>query len=315
VINTPEPLDFQRFGRVDQRWEILVIRVGVALLPEVDPARDDRWARAEELGFAHAWCFDHLAWRSLADSDWHATVPTLAAAAMHTSTVSIGTFVASPNFRHPVPFAKDLMTLDVMSRGRLIAAIGAGAPGFDAAMLGGPELSPTQRHARFEEFVTLLDVVLRERRSNWDGTYFRALEARSIPGPVQQPRPPFVIAANGPRGMRLALRNEGWATMGFADHGAEPEAWWRGVAQAVARFDELAEQAGGAGENFARYLDLMALAAPMGTAEKLLDDAGRAAELGFTDIVVPWPRDSDPFAGSLAAIEEFADGLTAGAVT
>jgi hypothetical protein len=103
--------------------------------------------------------------------------------------------------------------------------------------------------------------------------------------------------------------------MGFADHGAEPEAWWRGVAQAVARFDELAEQAGGAGEDFARYLDLMALAAPMGTAEKLRDDAGRAAELRFTDIVVPWPRDSDPFAGSLAAIEEFAAGLNSGAVT
>jgi alkanesulfonate monooxygenase SsuD/methylene tetrahydromethanopterin reductase-like flavin-dependent oxidoreductase (luciferase family) len=284
------------------------------LLPEIDPARDERWARAEELGFAHAWCFDHLAWRSLADSDWHATVPTLAAAAMKTSTMSFGTFVASPNFRHPVPFAKELMTLDVMSGGRLIAAIGAGAPGFDAAMLGCPELSPAQRHARFEEFVAVLDIALRERRSDWDGTYFSAVEARSIPGPVQQPRPPFVIAANGPRGMRLALRHEGWATMGLAEHGADPAAWWRGVADAVARFEQLAEQVGGTGKDFRRYLDLMALAGPMGSAQTLRDDAGRAAELGFTDIVVPWPRESAPFAGSIVALEEFAAGLSSGAL-
>jgi alkanesulfonate monooxygenase SsuD/methylene tetrahydromethanopterin reductase-like flavin-dependent oxidoreductase (luciferase family) len=286
----------------------------VALLPEVNPATDDRWARAEELGFDSAWCFDHLAWRSLADSDWHATVPTLAAAAMRTTTISIGTFVASPNFRHPVPFAKELMTLDVMSDGRLIAAIGAGAPGFDAAMLGGPQLSPARRHQRFEEFVSLLDVVLREPRSSWHGTYFDAVDARSIPGPVQKPRPPFVIAANGPRGMRLALRSEGWATMGVADHGAEPQAWWRGVAEAVARFDELAAQTGGVAAGFRRYLDLMALSAPMGTAEKLRADAGRAAELGFTDIVVPWPRQSEPFAGRTEALEEFAADLTAGAL-
>jgi alkanesulfonate monooxygenase SsuD/methylene tetrahydromethanopterin reductase-like flavin-dependent oxidoreductase (luciferase family) len=180
-------------------------------------------------------------------------------------------------------------------------------------MLGEPELSPGQRHDRFEEFVALLDVLLRERRTSWDGAYFRAVDARSIPGPVQLPRPPFVIAANGPRGMRLALRTgDGWATMGVAPHGAEPETWWRGVAEAVARFDGLADAVGQPADGFRRYLDLMALAAPMGSAEKLRDDAGRAAALGFTDIVVPWPRAGEPFAGSLTALEDFAGGLDDG---
>ncbi|HEY2297185.1 MAG TPA: LLM class flavin-dependent oxidoreductase [Jatrophihabitans sp.] len=289
------------------------MRVGLALLPEAHPAQDDRWSRAEQLGFAHAWCFDHLAWRSLADSTWHATVPVLAAAALSTSTIALGTFVASPNYRHPVPFAKELMTLDVMSHGRLLVGIGAGAPGFDATVLGGAPLSPQDRQSRFEEFVTLLDLSLRQSRTSWDGAYFRALDARTIPGPVQRPRPPFVIAGNGPRGMRLALAHgDGWATMGTAPHGSDPEAWWKGVAEAANRFDELAVNVDVPPTGMRRYLDHMALAGPVGSVEQLHDDAGRAAALGFTDVVMPWPRAGDPFAGSVDVIERLADRLVDG---
>jgi hypothetical protein len=61
-----------------------MIKVGVALLPEVDPAQDRRWSYVEQYGFAHARSLDHLAWRSQADEPWYATVPTLAAAALST---------------------------------------------------------------------------------------------------------------------------------------------------------------------------------------------------------------------------------------
>jgi len=148
-------------------------------VPEVVPSADRRWREVENLGFAHAWCFDHLAWRSLADSDWYGTVPVLAAAALTTTRIRLGTLVASPNFRHPVPFAKELMTLDVMSARRLTLAIGAGAPGFDAEMLGTPPLTPGARHRRFEEFVTLLDLLLREPVTSWSGEWFSAGEART----------------------------------------------------------------------------------------------------------------------------------------
>ncbi len=291
-------------------------RVGVALLPEVNPADDDRWVRAEELGFAHAWCFDHLAWRALANSPWHATVPALAAAALRTSTIRLGTFVASPNFRHPVPFSKELMTLDVMSNGRLIAAIGAGAPGFDADMLGGPHLTPAQRQARFEEFVITLDLLLRQPLTTRHGTYFHAIDAPTVPGPTQLPRPPFVIAANGPKGMRLAItRGEGWATMGTAAGDAEPDAWWTGVARAANNFAEHCAAIGSPHEGFRRYLDLMGGPGPAQSAEKIHDDVGRARDLGFTDVVMPWPRASEPFANSMAAFEEFATRLDTGELT
>jgi alkanesulfonate monooxygenase SsuD/methylene tetrahydromethanopterin reductase-like flavin-dependent oxidoreductase (luciferase family) len=288
-------------------------RVGVALLPEVNPARDDRWSRAEQFGFAHAWCFDHLAWRSLADSDWHATVPTLAAATMTTSTIALGTFVASPNFRHPVPFSRELMTLDVMSDGRLVTAIGAGAPGYDATVLGSPELTPHHRQARFDEFVTLLDLLLRQPRTTWSGDHFSAVDARTVPGPAQRPRPAFVIAANGPRGMRLALsRGDGWTTMGTAHREADPATWWHGVADAAHRFDDVAAQMGEPSEGFRRYLDMMAGAGPASSAEKVHDDVGRAGALGFTDVVIAWPRPEAPFAGSPRVLEDLAARMTDG---
>lgn len=44
------------------------MRIGIILLPELDWADDrHRWRRADELGFDHAWTYDHLAWRTLAD--------------------------------------------------------------------------------------------------------------------------------------------------------------------------------------------------------------------------------------------------------
>lgn len=284
-----------------------MIRVGVAILPEVDPAHDDRWARAEAYGFAHAWSFDHLAWRSMADDPWHATVPVLAAAALQTSRIQLGTFVASPNFRHPVLFSKELMTLDVMSGGRLLVGIGAGGPGFDAAVLGNPELSPKDRADRFSEFVTVLDLLLRHPVTTWSGEHYSAVEARTIPGPAQRPRPPFVVAAHGPRAIRLAVsQGDGWSTYGLAPVGATGTEWWTGVARATERFDQIAAEHGPPADGFRRVLDAGGGPGPLSSAAKVQDDLGRAAELGFTDVVIPWPRTSEPFQGAESVLDELA---------
>ena len=89
------------------------MHLGVLILPEFPWATAQSvWRRAEELGFEHAWTYDHLAWRSFRDLTWFAAVPTLTAAAMATERIRLGTLVASPNFRHPVPFAKELVALD-----------------------------------------------------------------------------------------------------------------------------------------------------------------------------------------------------------
>src|SRR6266545_4930610 len=104
------------------------VGVGVVILPQGRWQEDEaRWRRADEYGFDHAWTYDHLSWKALVDEPWFATVPTLAAAALVTEQIRLGTLVASPNFRHPVPFAKELMTLDDLSEGRFILGVGAGS--------------------------------------------------------------------------------------------------------------------------------------------------------------------------------------------
>ena len=122
---------------IDLALKATEVRLGVVILPELRWQRArELWRHAEKLGFDHAWTYDHLAWRSLRDSPWFAAVPTLAAAAAHTETIRLGTLVATPNFRHPVPFAKELVALDDLCGGRFTAGLGAGGGGWDARMLG-----------------------------------------------------------------------------------------------------------------------------------------------------------------------------------
>jgi len=127
------------------------MRLGVVILPDSRWSEaKSRWRRAEALGFDHAWTYDHLAWRSLRDAPWFGAIPTLTAAACVTTTIRLGPLVSSANFRHPVAFAKELMTLDDVSNGRLTIGIGAGAEGWDAWMLGGDPWSARERADRFD---------------------------------------------------------------------------------------------------------------------------------------------------------------------
>ncbi len=266
-----------------------------------------RWRRAEEYGFDHAWTYDHLAWRSLADGPWFATVPTLVAAATVTSSIGLGTWVASPNYRHPVPFAKDLMTLDDVSAGRITLGVGAGGTGFDATVLGDEVLSPRQRVDRLSEFVDLLDRLLRQPVTTFDGSFFVARDARMLPGGVQTPRLPFVVAANGPRAMAVAARwGQGWATTGAE---GDADTWWDGVAALVRRFDEVCAEQGSGPDR--RYLSVDSATYALSSRGHFADVVGRATGLGFTDVVTHWPRPDGVYAGSEAVLEQVAADLPA----
>jgi len=299
------------------------VRIGVVLLPQDrwSVARE-RWQRAEDYGFDHAWTYDHLAWRSLADEPWFATVPLLAAAAAVTDRIGLGTWVASPNFRHPVPFAKDVLGLDDISGGRFLLGLGAGGEGFDASVLGPPPARGV-RTRRFEEFVGLLDGLLTHPVTEHAGEFYEAHDARMLPGTLARPRVPFVVAANGPRTMRLAARHgQGWATYGpsFGPEDADlpparaQERWWAGLAGMAADFDDVlaavrAEEGPDVGPQ-RRYLSLDG--APLyslGSLDLLIEGVQRASALGFTDVVVHWPRQSGIYAGSERVLEQVAGRL------
>lgn len=269
-------------------------------------AAEPKWRAAEEYGFDHAWTYDHLGWRNLVDGPWFSAVPTLTAAAMVTSRIRLGTFVASPVARHPVPFMRELITLDDVSDGRFVLGVGAGVDHvhYDGAVIDSPALTARQRADRFTEFVEALDGLLMTDKFDFDGEYYRARGARNLPGPVQRPRLPFVVAANGPRTMTLAARfGAGWVTTGKG--GDTQDAWWRGIAELTEVFDRRLDAAGRDRASIERHLSLDA--APvysLTSVEAFRDAAGRAAELGFTDIIVHWPRSSSPYEGREAVLEQ-----------
>ncbi|MFB2582250.1 LLM class flavin-dependent oxidoreductase [Herbiconiux sp. P15] len=296
------------------------MRHGIVILPQDTwSAARQKWVRAEELGFDHAWTYDHLSWRSLAGEPWGATVPTLTAAALVTERMRLGTFVASPNFRHPVPFAKELATLDDIAGGRVIAGLGSGGTGFDAFVLGQAELSPRERHDRFTEFVEALDALLRfedgtERDEpgagtgadgfSFEGSWYTAREARMVGTPAQAPRMPFVLAANGPKGLALVARiADGWVTTG--GDGLVGDEWWRKVAELSARLDEAVAASGRDPLTVDRYLSLDSGGLfSFESADAYEDSCGRAEALGFTDVISHWPRAEGIYAGTQAVFEE-----------
>lgn len=269
------------------------------------------WRRAEELGFAHAWTYDHLAWRDLRDGPWFGAVPTLTAAALVTSRIRLGTLVASPNFRHPVPLAREVISLDDVSSGRFVLGVGSGGLGWDATVMGQAPWSSAERSARFVEFVSLLDRLLRQRETTHVGRYYSAEEARTHPGCVQQPRVPFAIAATGPRGMRLAAEHgDAWVTTGDRRSDTtvlDTAAGARVVGEQIRRLVEACEAAG----RDPASLDRIVLTGPqldpgLGSPAQFEETTSAYAEVGVTDLVVHWPRPTPPYAGDPAVLEAIA---------
>jgi alkanesulfonate monooxygenase SsuD/methylene tetrahydromethanopterin reductase-like flavin-dependent oxidoreductase (luciferase family) len=215
--------------------------------------------------------------------------------------------VASPNIRHPVPFARELTALDDISDGRFTLGVGAGSDGDYDSRVFGNRGRLAGRTRRFGEFVELLDALLTTDRVSWKGEFYEAWEARRAPGCLQQPGLPFVVAADGPRAMAVAARyGQGWITMGTRAALGLDE-WWRSVAAAADRFGEVLADEGREQGEVRRYLQ--SDAAPvyaLSSIECYRDFLARAEELGFTDVVAPWPRADGVFAGREDVLEDVA---------
>jgi alkanesulfonate monooxygenase SsuD/methylene tetrahydromethanopterin reductase-like flavin-dependent oxidoreductase (luciferase family) len=275
----------------------------------------ERWQRAEELGFHTAYTYDHLSWREpFRDGPWFGALPTLTAAATATSRLRLGTLVTSPNFRHPVPLAKELMSLDDISDGRITLGIGAGGNGFDATALANEPWTPRERADRFGEFVPLLDRLLRDPVVSYDGSFYSAKEVRGIPGCVQRPRLPFAVAATGPRGLLLAARyGQAWVTTGDprANEKGTPAEGLRAVRDQISRLAAACAETGRDPADVQKIL----LAGftpgdPLESVDAFVDFAGTYAEAGIDEIVLHWPIPDTRFAADETVFERIAtDGL------
>ncbi|MEU8520422.1 LLM class flavin-dependent oxidoreductase [Streptomyces sp. NPDC048577] len=269
-----------------------------------------KWQRAEDLGFHAAYTYDHLSWRSFRDGPWFGAIPTLTAAATATQSMRLGTLVTSPNFRHPVTLAKELIALDDISGGRITLGIGAGGNGFDATALGQDAWTPKERADRLAEFVPLLDRLLTEDAVTARGTFYSAEEARNVPGCAQRPRLPFAVAATGPRGLRLAAKHgQAWVTTG------DPKLFEEGTpAQSAEALRGQVTKLGAACAEIGRdvgSLEKILLTGftpdrPLDSLDAFVDFAGTHYGLGFTEIVLHLPIADSVFAADETVFEKIA---------
>lgn len=267
------------------------MKLSVIILPSArwDEARD-HWICADQWGLHAGYTYDHLSWRTFRDATWFSMIPTLVAAATVTSRLRLGPLVTSPNFRHPLLLAKDLIALDDISRGRVIVGVGAGGTGFDAHTLGHEPWSMRERHQRFVEFTHAVDHLLREPSTNLEGPYYPVVDSRQIPGPVQQPRPPLYVSALGPKSLTLAAEvADGWVSFG-RPRGTRDSSVFEAVKIQVSRLNSELDRRGRDAATMHRVmLNFGGNESPLRSLEAFLDWAGRYRELGFDEVVVHWP--------------------------
>src|SRR5581483_2198174 len=122
-------------------------------------------ARAEEWGLDSFWLSDHL----LAPSAELDVIATLALLASHTARIKLGPSVFLLNLRHPLVAAKSFATLDYLSHGRMVMAVGTGANLADYAACG----IPTEgRGRRLDEGIEVLRAVWTRPKASYHGRYF-----------------------------------------------------------------------------------------------------------------------------------------------
>jgi probable F420-dependent oxidoreductase len=159
-----------------------------------------RAKRLEDLGYATLSMPDHMvggAWSNM---------PALGAAAAATTRLRLGNLVLDNDFRNPVVLAREFATLDVISNGRVEVGLGAGWFDRDYQSTGIPFDRGRIRVARLAEAVTLMKRLFTDDEVSFEGTYYRTTRSECRPKTVQQPRPPFLIAAGGPQILELAGR-------------------------------------------------------------------------------------------------------------
>jgi F420-dependent oxidoreductase-like protein len=134
---------------------------------------------------------------------------TLSALATQTSRVLLGTLVTGVTYRNPALLAKQVTTLDVISKGRAI--FGIGAAWNESEHIGyGIEFPPIgQRMDRLDEALTIAKLMFTQDRPSFEGRYYKIDRALNVPRPVQPGGPKILIGGTGERRTLRLLAQHG----------------------------------------------------------------------------------------------------------
>jgi F420-dependent oxidoreductase-like protein len=181
---------------------------------------EEHWRYAEETGWDSAWAFDHMfSLGQTEDDDTLEGWTLLAAMAAKTSRVRIGLMVTGNTYRNPAILAKQAATVDHISNGRLILGMGAGWQEREHEAYGIDFPSARERVDRFGEAMEVIHLLETEDRANFNGRYYRLVNAPFAPKPLQG-HIPVLIGSAGKRMLRHVAR---YADLW--DGGEDPESY------------------------------------------------------------------------------------------
>ena len=168
----------------------------------------DLAAEAEHAGWDGVFTYDAIA---IGDGEMYDPWIVLAAIAMRTQRVTIGAIVFAPPRRRPWKLAREAVSLDVLSNGRLVLPVGLGTT--DDLGLGnvGEPVAARARAERLDETLAILDGLESGEPFAFDGAHYRFGPMTFRPRPVQRPRIPVWVVGAWPheRSMRRAARWDG----------------------------------------------------------------------------------------------------------
>ncbi len=166
---------------------------------------------ARDCGFAAVSANDHLVFQT----PWLDGPTALASVIERSGTMALATTVALPVLRGPVPLAKALAAIDVLSDGRLVAALGPGSSERDYAILG---ISFDERWKRFDESVAVLRALLKQDPLPDERRYYPLAPALELaPAPRRAGGIPLWIGSwgSGPGLARVARAGDGWLASAY----------------------------------------------------------------------------------------------------
>jgi len=196
------------------------IRFGVLTVQNLPWQEEvERWKFIEKLGFDSVWLADHFTDPVNHTGHWFESWTLLASLAVVTERIRIGTLVSSMPLRRPAVLARQALTVDHISNGRLELGLGTGASRDPVHnMLGIEDWVGSERAERFKDQIEVIDRLLRHAVSNYNGKFYKLNEATMNPETIQKPRPPLVIAAMGKSMMKIAAKYaDTWNSFGSED--------------------------------------------------------------------------------------------------
>jgi alkanesulfonate monooxygenase SsuD/methylene tetrahydromethanopterin reductase-like flavin-dependent oxidoreductase (luciferase family) len=185
-------------------------------LPNFGPFGDatvlaDLAVEAERCGWDGLFMWDHLLFEQNPPQDVVDPWVALTAIAVRTTRLKMGALITPLARRRPWKVARETVSIDRLSNGRLIFGAGLGFPAYEEFELFGEEPEDRIRACKLDEGLAILDGLWSAKPFSFEGVHYRVAETMFLPSPLQQPRPPVWVAAWWPNKppLRRAARWDG----------------------------------------------------------------------------------------------------------